>query len=103
MSLDDEHTKSLYSSSAPVISPQMQKSFPSVLLKTGCQFCLRMHSKSAQKPAKREKTSRDKISQRTSIATSKKKILEANERRSGIPKGLQLTKIITPPVINHLS
>ena len=29
--LDDEHTKSLYSPSVPIIFPQMQKSFPSVL------------------------------------------------------------------------
>ena len=28
---DDGHTKSLYSPSVPVIFPQMQKSFPSVL------------------------------------------------------------------------
>ena len=31
--LEDEHTKSLYSPSAPIIFPQMQKSFPSVLPK----------------------------------------------------------------------
>ena len=31
--LDDEHTKSLYSASVPIIFPQMQKSFPSVLPK----------------------------------------------------------------------
>ena len=29
--LDNEHTKSFYSPSVPVIFPQMQKSFPSVL------------------------------------------------------------------------
>ena len=29
--LDDKHTKSLYSPSVPIIFPQMQKSFPSVL------------------------------------------------------------------------
>ena len=31
--LDDEHTKSLYSPSVPIIFPQMQTSFPSVLPK----------------------------------------------------------------------
>ena len=31
--LDDEHTKSLYSPSVPIIFPQMQRSFPSVLPK----------------------------------------------------------------------
>ena len=32
-SLDDEHTKFVYSPSAPVVFPQMQKSFPSVMAK----------------------------------------------------------------------
>ena len=31
--LDDEHTKFLYSPSVPIVFPQMQKSFPSVLPK----------------------------------------------------------------------
>ena len=31
--VDDEHTKALYSPSVPIIFPQLQKSFPSVLPK----------------------------------------------------------------------
>ena len=51
--LDDEHTESLYSRSVPIIFPQMQKSFPSVLPKRVYPVSLRMHDKSAQrKPAK---------------------------------------------------
>ena len=46
--LDDEHTKSLYSLSVPFSLPQMQKSFPSVLLKGVYPVSLRMHNKSAQ-------------------------------------------------------
>ena len=70
--LDDELTKSLYSSSVPIIFPQMQKSFPSVLTKRVYPVSLRMHSKSAQgKPAKHKKTSRGKISKRGSVTVSK--------------------------------
>ena len=51
--LDDEHAKSLHSPNVPIIFPQMQKPFPSVLF---IRFCLRMHSRSVQrKPAKRKR------------------------------------------------
>ena len=46
--LDDEHTKILYSPIFPIIFPQMQKSFPSVLPKRVYPVSLRMHNKSAQ-------------------------------------------------------
>ena len=36
--LDNEHIKSLYSPSVPIIFPQMQKKFPSVLPKTLSRF-----------------------------------------------------------------
>ena len=55
--LDDEHTKSLYTPSVPIILPQMQESFLSVLSKRVYPVSWRMHNKSAQrKPAKRKKT-----------------------------------------------
>ena len=70
--LDDEHTKSLYSPSVPIIFPQMQKSFPPVLPKRVYPVPLRMNNKSAKrKPAKHKKTSRDKISKRGSTIVSK--------------------------------
>ena len=54
--LENEHIKSLYSPSVPIIFPQMQKSFPSVLSKKVYPVSLRMHNKSAQrKPAKHKK------------------------------------------------
>ena len=103
-SLDDEHTKPVYSPSVPTIFPQLQKSFPSVLPKRVYPVLLRMHSKyiSAQRtPAKHKKTSGGKISQPGSIIVCKPYSLE--ERReilaSGI--GLQLYIIGTPPVLNH--
>ena len=69
--LDDEHTKTLYSPSFPIIFPQRQKSFPSVLHKRVYPFSLQMHNKSAQrKPAKHKKTSRGKISKRSSTIIS---------------------------------
>ena len=87
--LDDEHTKSLYSPSVPIIFPQMQKSFPSVLPKRVYPVYLPMYYKSAQrKPAKHKKTSRGKISKRSSTIVSKTYNLEANKRHSGVRKGV---------------
>ena len=61
--LHHEHTKSLYSPSVPIIFPQMQMFFPSVLPKRVYPVSLRMHNKSAQrKPAKHKETSRGKVS-----------------------------------------
>ena len=85
--LDDEHTKSLYSPSVPIIFPQMQKSFPSVLPKRVYPVSLRMHNKSAQrKPARQKKTSRCKISKQSSTIVSKTYNLEAKKRHSGVRK-----------------
>ena len=86
-SLDDEHTKSLYSPSVPIIFPQMQKSFPSGLPKRVDPVSLRMHNKSAQtKPAKHKKTSQGKISKRSSTIVSRMYNLEAKKRHSGVRK-----------------
>ena len=76
--LDDEHTKSLYSPSVPIIFPQMQKSFRSVLPKRVYPVSLQKHNKSARrKPAKHKKTSRCKISKWSSTLVSKTYNLEA--------------------------
>ena len=70
--LDNEHTKTVYSPSVPIIFPQMQKSFPSVLPKRVYPVSLRMQNKSAQrKPAKHKKTSRGIFSKRGSNYVSK--------------------------------
>ena len=85
--LDDEHTKSFYSSSVPIIFPQMQKSFPSNLPKIVYPVSLRMQNKSAQrKPAKHKKTSRGKISERGATIVSKTYNLEAKKRHFGVRK-----------------
>ena len=85
--LDDEHTKSFYSPSVPIIFPQMQRSFPAVLPKRVYPVSLRMHNKSAQrKPAKHKKTSRGKISKRGSTIVSETYNLEAKKRHSSVRK-----------------
>ena len=85
--LDDEHTKSLYSPTVPLIFPQMQKSFPSVLPKRVYPVSLRMHNKSAQlKLAKHKKTPRGKISKRGSTIVSKTYKLERKKKHSGVGK-----------------
>ena len=87
--LDDEHTKSLYSSSVLIFFPQMQKSFPSVLSKSVYPFSLRIPKKSTQrKPAKHKKTSHGRISKRGSTFSFKTYNVEAKKRYSGVRKSL---------------
>ena len=77
--LDVENAKSLYSLSVPITFPQLQKSFPSVLLQRVYPVSWRKHNKSAQrKPAKQIKTSRGEISQQFSTIVSKTYDLEAS-------------------------
>ena len=87
--LDNEHTKSLYSASVPTLFPQMQNAFPSVLPKRFYPYSLRMLNKSAQrKLAKHKKTSRGKVSKRSLTIVSKTYNLEAKKRHSGVRKRL---------------
>ena len=102
--LDNEHTKPLYSPNVRIIIPQMKKSFPSVLPKRVYTVSLRMHIKSAQKETyKAQKKSCGKNSERSSTIVSTTYNLEAKKRHSASEKSLQLIKVITPHVINHLS
>ena len=85
--LDDEHTKSLYSPSVPIAFPQVQKPLSSVLSKRVYPVSMRMLSKSTQrKLAKHKKTSRDKISKRGSTIVPKKNNLEAKKKSSVVRK-----------------
>ena len=69
--LDDQHKKLLYCPSVPIIFPQMQKSFPSVLPKRIYPVSLRMHNKSVQrKTAKHKKPSPGIFSKRGSSIVS---------------------------------
>ena len=102
--LDDEHTTSLYSPSAPIAFPQVEKPLSSVLPKRVYPISLRLHSKSTQrKLANQRETSRGRVSRR-SLATIAKGTTW-KQRRNVLPseKGLHLIAVITPPVINHLS
>ena len=85
--LDDKHTKSLYSPSVPIAFPQMQKSLSSVLPKRVYPVSMRMHSRSAQrKLANPKKTSRGKLSRRNLVTMAKKNNLEAKKKRSVVRK-----------------
>ena len=85
--LDDEHTKSLYSPSVSITFPQMQKSLSSVLPKRVYRVSMRMHSKSIQrKLANHKKTSRGKFSRRSVATIAKKNNLEAKKKRSVVRK-----------------
>ena len=85
--LDDEYTKCDYSLSVPIIFPQMQKSFPSVLPKGIYPVSLRMHNKSAQRnPAKHKETSRRKVSKWGTTIDSKTYNLEAKRIHHGARK-----------------
>ena len=88
--LDDEHTKSLYSTSVPIAFPQMQKSLSSVLPKRVYPVSMRMHSKSAQKKLanRKKKTSRGKFSKQSAVTIAKKNNLEAKKKRSVARKGI---------------
>ena len=91
--LDDKHTKSLYSPSVPINFPQMQNFFPSVLPKRVYPVSLEMHNKSAQKkPAKHRKTSRCKNPKRRLTIVSKTHNLEAKKGHSGDRKRVTAQK-----------
>ena len=88
-SLDDEHTKSLYSPRVPIAFPRMEKSLSSVLPKRVYPVSMRMRSKSTQgKLASHKKTSRGKVSGRTLVTIAKKNNLEAKKKRSIVRKGI---------------
>ena len=85
--LDDEHTKSLYSPRVPIVFPQMQKSFSSVLPKRVYPVSMRMHSKSTQrKLANLKKSSRGEVLRPNVVTIAKKNNLEAKKKRSVVRK-----------------
>ena len=80
-SLDDEHSKSVYSPSVPIALPQMQKTLFSVLPERVYPFSMRMNSKSTQrKLANHKKTSPGKVSRRSLVNIAKKNNLEAKKK-----------------------
>ena len=102
--LDDEHTKSLYSPSVPIAFPQMQNPLSSVLPKRVYPVSMRMHSKSTQrKVASHKKTSRGKVSRRSLVTIAKRTTWKQRRKVLSSEKVLQLIAVITPPVFNPLS
>ena len=100
--LNDEHKKSLFAPSVPIIFPQRQKSFPSVLPKRVFQVTLQ--KKSAQRePPKHKKTSHGKVSKWGSSIVPKRYIWKQRRDILASEKGLLLIKVVTPPVFNQLS
>ena len=85
--LDDGHTKSLYSPNVPIAFPQMQKSLSSVLPKRVYPFSMRRHSNSAQRKIEsHKKTSSGKVSRRSLVTIAKKNNLEAKKNCSVVRK-----------------
>ena len=85
--LDDEHTKSLYSPRVPIDFPQMQKPLSSVLPKRVYPVSMRTPSKSTQrKLASHKKTSCGNVSRRSLATIAKKNNLEAKKKRSVVRK-----------------
>ena len=81
--LDNEHTKSLYSPKVPIAFPQLQKSLSSDMPKRVDPLSLRMHSKSAQrKLASHKKTSRRNVSRKSLVTVAKNNNLEAKKNCS---------------------
>ena len=85
--LDDEHTKSLYSPSVPIAFSQMQPPFSSTLPERFYPVSIRMHSKYTQKKlASQKMTSCDKVSRQSWVTVAKKNNLEANKESSVVRK-----------------
>ena len=85
--LNDEHTKYLYSPNVLIAFPQMQKPLSSVLPKRVYPVSMRKHSKSTQKKlACHKKTSRGKFSRRSLAIITRKNNLEAKKKRSFVRK-----------------
>ena len=94
--LDDDHTKSLYSPSVPISSPQKQKPLSSVLRK-------KVFPSARRKLASHKKTSRGKVSRRGLVSIAEKINLEAQKLRSVVRKNIAAFGRHFALVINHLS
>ena len=103
-SLDDEHTKSLYSPSIPALFPRMQISISKNLSKRTYPISQRVHRQPAARKLVRSKQKTcPKVQRRNSRTVSKKNNLEAKKKSLLVAKKLLLKKTISPFVINHLS
>ena len=79
--LDDQHTKSLYSSSIPALFPRMQSSVSKNLSKRIYPFSQRVHRQpAARKLVRSKKKTRRKVQRRNSRTVVKKNSLEATKK-----------------------
>ena len=102
--LDDEHTKSLYSPSVPIAFPQMQKSLSSVLPKRVYPFlceCITNLLKGNLQIIKRHHVV--KFQDEVWLLSLKRTTWKQGRNFLSSEEGLQLIAVITPPIINHLS
>ena len=102
--LDDEHTKSLYSPNVPIAFPQMQKSLSSVLPKEFIRFlckCIVNLLKGNLQTIKRHHVV--KFQDEVWLLSLKRTTWKERRNVLSSEKGLQLIAVITSPVINHLS
>lgn len=87
--LDDEHTKSLYSPRVPVLFPQVQKSVSPIVSQRVYPISQRVYSKpTKRKFAKHKKTSRGKIQKRNKKSIAKKNNLESKKKPARVTKGI---------------
>ena len=102
--LDEECRKFLSSPSHPIISPQMQKSSPSVLPKRIYQVPLRMYSKLSQgslQSIKRHHVT--KFQNEVRLLFLKRTFWKQSREVLASEKWLQFLQVNTPPVTNRLS
>ena len=105
--LDEGYTKSLYSPCLPIIFPQMQKSFPSVLPKRFHPVSLHLCKciinllKGNLENMKRDHVA--KFQSKIRLLSLKRTAWKQRRDLLASARGLQPIKVKTPPVINHLS
>ena len=102
--LDDGHTKSLYSPSVPIAFPQMQKPFlqscPKEFIRFLCECILNLLKGKLQAIKTHHVV---KFQSEVRILSLKRTTWKQRRNVLSSEKGLKLIAVITPPVINHLS
>ena len=104
--LDGDYTECPYSPKIPILFPQAQNKFHSVLSEIVYPLYVRVWRESARsKPAQHEKTSRDKISksQNHFWLLLLKRTTWWQKRVFWQPKKLAIKKVNTPPFISYLT
>ena len=102
--LDDEHTKSFYSQFVPIIFPQMQRFFlqfcPEEFIRFIFECVVNLLKRNLRSIKRHHLTT---LQNENWFAFSEKIIWKHRTDVLASEKGLQLIKVITPAVINHLS